>query len=87
MSFLDMIGASDMAYIICLIKNSIEVWKYDPSDTTKTMPKPLFTRGESKKRAFGKTTMSDDGMKYFKKGISNWKMAFNDRGELYDTFI
>ena len=52
------------------------------------MPKPLFTRGETKKRQFGKTTMSDDGMKYFKKGISNWKMAFNDRGgELYDTLV
>ena len=52
------------------------------------MPKPLFTRGETKKRQFGKTTMSDDGMKYFKKGISNWKMAFNDRGgELYETLV
>ena len=50
MSFLDMmIGASDIAYILCLIKNSMEIWKYDPTDITKPMPKQLFTRGETKK--------------------------------------
>jgi hypothetical protein len=88
MSFLDIIGASDIAYIICLIKNSMEIWKYDPADTTKTMLKPLFTRGETKKRQFGKTTMSNDGMKYFQKGISNWKMVFNDRGgDVYGSLV
>ncbi len=89
MSFLDIIWASDIAYIICLIKNSMEIWKYDPADTMKTMPKPLFTRGETKKRQFGKTTtMSNDGMKYFQKSISNWKMVFNDwGGDVYGSLV
>lgn len=88
MSFLDMIGASDIAYIICLMKNSMDIWKFDSADTTKTMPKPLFTRGQKKKRKFGKAMMSDEGMKYFQKGITNWKMAFNNRrGEIYATLV
>jgi hypothetical protein len=50
MSFLlDMIGASDIAYILCLIKNSMKIWKYDLADTMKTMPKPLFTRGKQRR--------------------------------------
>ncbi len=89
MSFLGMIGASDIAYIIYLLKKSMEVWNYDPAeDRTKAMPKPLFTRGESKKRQFGKTTMSDAGMKYFHDGVLNWKMVFNDwSGDVYGFLV
>ena len=80
MSFLDMIGASDIAYVICVLKNNYAFWSYDPTDGgTTTIPKPLYTRGESKKREYGKTTMSKDGMAFFKKGLLNWKKIFNDR--------
>jgi hypothetical protein len=85
-----MIGASDIAYIICQLKNSMEVWKYDlAEDRTKAMPKPLFTRGESKKRQFAaKTTMSDAGMKCFHDGVLNWKMVFNHQsGDVYGSLV
>ena len=88
MSFLDMIGASDIAYyIICVLKNNYAVWSYDPTDrSTPTMPKPLYTRGESKKREYGKTTISKDGMKFFNKGLLNWKKVFSDReGPIYGS--
>ena len=79
MSFLDMIGASDVAYVICVLKNNYAVWSYDPTDPTTTKPKPLYTRGESKKREYGKTTFSREGMTFFNKGLLNWKKVFKDR--------
>jgi hypothetical protein len=53
-SFLDLIGPSDVAYVICLIKNSTGVWSHDPSAVAEddgaevTVPKPLYTRGETR---------------------------------------
>jgi hypothetical protein len=58
-----MIRPSDMAYVICIVKNNNEMWCHDPTDTTKEQPKPLFTRGESKKHEFGKTTWNNNGIK------------------------
>ena len=77
MSFLDMIGPSDIAYIITVLKNSKEVWLHNTSDKSAAIPKPLFTRGESKKRVFGNTTMNKNGQDYFKEGVKNWKTVFD----------
>jgi hypothetical protein len=77
MSFLDIIGPSDIAYIITVLKNSKEVWLHNTADKSATIPKPLFTRGESKKRVFGNTTMNKDGQDYFKECIKNWKKVFD----------
>ncbi len=85
-SFLEMIGPSDMAYVICMLKNSMKVWMHDPTDgNSSTTPKQLYTRGESKKRQFGKSTMSTEGMKFFQEGVKNWKPAFDRRGPLYGS--
>ena len=83
-SFLDMIGPSDVAYVICMMKNSIKVWMHDPTDGT-SAPKQLYTRGESKKRSFGKSTMSAEGMKFFQEGVKNWRPAFDQKGPLYGS--
>lgn len=86
MSFFDMIGASDVTYIICLLKNSMAVWTYDPMDTTKKMPKkPLFTRGESKKRQFDKATTRHAVLQ---EGVLNWRNVFSDwNGEVYGSLV
>ena len=85
-SFLEMIGPSDMAYVICMLKNSMKVWMHDPTDgNSSTTPKQLYTRGESKKRQFGKSTMSAEGMKFFQEGVKNWKPAFDRKGPLYGS--
>lgn len=81
MSFLDMIGASDIAYVVTLVKNSYALWSYDPAGEDEELPKALFTRGETKKREFGKTTMSKDGIKFFQKGMKNWKKTFSARDD------
>jgi hypothetical protein len=84
-SFLEMIGPSDVAYVITLLKNSKDVWMHDPTDKTTVPPKQLYTRGESKKRTFGKSTMSEEGIKFFNEGVKNWKMAFNKNGPLFGS--
>jgi hypothetical protein len=84
-SFLDMIGPSDVAYVICILKNNIEVWRYDPTDTTKEHPKAVFTRGESKKREFGRTTWSNNGIKYYEEGVKNWKRVLDRRQPYFEA--
>ena len=77
MSFLDLIGPSDIAYVITVLKNSKAAWLHNTADNNAPIPKPLFTRGESKKRVFGNTTMNKDGQDYFKEGVKNWKKVFD----------
>jgi hypothetical protein len=83
-SFLEMIGPSDVAYVICMLKNSMIRWMQDPTDGTSSA-KQLYTRGESKKRQFGKSTMSEEGMKFFQAGVKNWRPAFDQKGPLYGS--
>ena len=84
MSFLDMIGPSDVAYVITVLKNSKATWLHNPADTTTAMPKPLFTRGESRKRVFGISTMSDEGHAFFREGVKNWKKVFQHDSSDYE---
>ncbi len=60
-SFLDITCPSDIAYVICLLVNSMEIW-IDALDNTnkdgnkegkKEKRKPRFTAGEGKKQVFG----------------------------------
>ena len=57
-SLLDIITPSDISYMICLIKNSKDVWRQanDDTDLSSKKVRPLFTSGEGKKRTFGDTT-------------------------------
>lgn len=97
-SFLDVIGPSDVAYVIALLKNSVDVWKRDwgedntediaeiaeqDTQTKKTAPKPLFTRGEKVKRKFGRTAWSEEGMEYYKNTLAVWKRMFDRRQAFY----
>lgn len=85
-SFLDIIGPSDVAYVIALLKNSKEVWLQAPKteddeiqEGNKKREKPVFTAGEGKKRVFGETTWSKSGKKYYEFGKSNWRDCFNPK--------
>jgi hypothetical protein len=55
--FLDMIGPRDIAYVICLIKNSMHIWSRVDMDSDQeggtNKARSLFTSGEGKKRKFG----------------------------------
>jgi len=83
-SFLELIGPSDVAYVICLLKNSIGVWNHDPATTEAGPPKPLYTRGENMKREFGRTAWSDEGMDYYNETLKVWKKMFDRRNAFYN---
>ena len=77
-SLLDIITPSDVSYMICLIKNSKDVWSQaidDDEDNSKKV-RSLFTSGEGKKRTFGDTTWNKEGLAYFQHGVDVWKLAF-----------
>jgi hypothetical protein len=80
-SFLDIIGPSDIAYIVSIIKNSKGMWKEDiqmqdlgeeAKDNPEKKLKPLFTCGSGQKRTQGKSLWSLEGMKYFHRAEKRW---------------
>ncbi len=73
-SFLDIIGQSDIAYIILIIKNSKGMWDQDiqmqklgaeAMGNFEKKSKPLSTSGSGQKRTQGKSLWNLEGMKYF----------------------
>jgi hypothetical protein len=72
-SFLDVIGPSDIAYIILIIKNSKDMCNQDiqmqglgaeAMGNPEKKLKPLFTSGSGQKRTQGKRWWNLDSMKY-----------------------
>ena len=74
-SYLDIITASDVAYVLSLMMNSIEVWLKRKTADGKLV-KPLYTSGKGVKREYGVTTWSKSGMKYYRDMKNKWKPAF-----------
>ncbi len=79
-SFLNIIGPSDIAYIVSIIKNSTGMWDQDirmgelgeeAKENPEKKMKPLFTSGSGQKRTQGKTLWNLDGMKYFHRAEKN----------------
>ncbi len=73
-SFLDIIGPSDIAYVVSIMKNSKGIWEQDirmqelgeeAKDNPEKKLKPLFTSGSGQKRTQGKELWNLEGMKYF----------------------
>jgi hypothetical protein len=73
-SFLDVIGPSDIAYIVLIIKNSKDMWDQDlrmhelgaqAMCSQEKKLKPLFTSGSGQKRTQGKSLWNLDGIKAF----------------------
>ena len=74
-SYLDIITASDFAYVLSLIMNSVEVWLKRKTPDGKLV-KPLYTSGKGIKRVYGVTTWNKSGMKYYRDMLNKWKPAF-----------
>ena len=94
LTFLDLIGPSDVSYVISLIENSKEVWSQAVSNGTNVddtaggeggekKAKPKFTTGEGKKRVFGETVWNKSGRLFFQRGVENWRKAFDSTTEEY----
>jgi hypothetical protein len=77
-SILDLISASNIAYVICLVKNSGEVWKQElHQDENEDKVKLLFTTGEWKKWVSGETVWSKVGQDYYYGALTNWHHAYD----------
>ncbi len=90
-SFIDIIGPSDIAYVISIIKNSGEVWDQDVKMKAKgakvmgsreKKKKPLFTKGEGAKRMKGESLGNIEGRKYFASAEAKWREIYNDEEQM-----
>jgi hypothetical protein len=68
----DIIGPSDLVYVVSIIKNSKDMWEQDiqmqeldeeAKDNPEKKLKPLFTSGSGQKRTQGKSLLNLEGMK------------------------
>jgi hypothetical protein len=90
-SFLDIICPSDIAYVICLLINSHEIWidalnnknKDGNKQGKKEKKKPLFTAGEGKKRVFGECMWNEDGKNAYVYALRNWQKAYDPKEPQY----
>ena len=96
MSFLDLITPSDIAFVICVVKNARHVWDQtirkiglvEPviDGETEAKVQPLYTRGAGKKKEQGKSLWSDEGMKYYKCAEKVWRKVYKDETIMADLY-
>ena len=86
-SFLDMIGPSDIAYIAVVIKNGRDMWDQQLNMTEMSAVahgvkearlRPLFTNGKGRKKEKVKSLWNKEGMTYFKWVEEKWKQMYKD---------
>ncbi len=79
-SFLNIIGQSDIVYIVSIIKNSKGMWDQDirvqelgaeAMGNPEKKLKPLYTSGSGQKRTQGKSLWNLEGMTYFHQAEKN----------------
>jgi hypothetical protein len=81
-SLLGTISPSDIAYVLALIKNGKGVWDQDvrmvanPHGSGEKKMRLLFTNSKGKKKLFGKSVWTREGLEYFYRAESNWKKAY-----------
>ena len=85
--FFQLITPSDIAFVISLLKNGMPVWNkkkvlFETDEMKKTKAKTLFSSGEGQKRSFGKTTWSQEGLKYYHKVERAWQEAYSNREQM-----
>lgn len=74
-SYLDIITASDVAYIVSLFNNNDKVW-LNMKTADGELVKPQYSSGKGIKRVYGVTTWNRSGMKYYRDVLKTWKEAF-----------
>ncbi len=87
-SYVDIIGPSDIAYVVAIIKNSGEIWDQDirmKELGDKAMGKqekkmrPLFTQGYGQRRTKGESLWNKEGMRFFSSAEEKWKEIYNNQ--------
>ena len=87
--FLLFVTPSDIAFILSLIKNGMEMWDQarrlqDNPTREEIKALPLFTKGEGQKRESGKAIWNNEGLNFYYTAEKNWKKVYNDKEELLD---
>ncbi len=82
-SFLDFIGANNIAYLLAVFKNGQHMWDQDIRTKAGGEPekkeKPRFSTGEGKKREEGKSLWNNEGKKYFRAMEGKWKKIYDSK--------
>ena len=87
--FLLFVTPSDIAFVISLIKNGMDMWDQsrrlqDNPTLTEINALPLFTKGEGRKRESGRTVWNNEGLNFYYTAEKNWKKVYNNKEELSD---
>ena len=81
-TFLDIITPSDIAYVVALMRNGVDMWT-TPKDANGKKVKPLFTSGEKMKRTFAMNIWNADGMAFYNHALACWRTAFDRNSTHY----
>ena len=87
--FLLFVTPSDIAFVLSLIKNGMDMWdqfrRLQDNPTLKEIKAlPLFTKGEGRKRESGRTVWNNEGLNFYYTAEKNWKKVYNNKEELSD---
>ncbi len=82
-SFIDMITPSNIAYVICLVKNGKDMWDHknrlmESGDDAEKKLRPLYTEGQGKRKELGKNLFINKGVKFFKQAEKKWKETYKN---------
>ena len=87
--FLLFVTPSDIAFVLSLIKNGMDMWdqsrRLQDNPTLKEIKAlPLFTKGKGRKRESGRTVWNNEGLNFYYTAEKNWKKVYNNKEELSD---
>ncbi len=84
-SYVDIIGPSDIAHVIAIIKNSGDMWDQDirmkelggkAMVSKEKKMQQLFTQGYGQKRIKGESLWNKEGMRFFLSAKAKWKEIY-----------
>ncbi len=86
-SYVEIIGRSDIAHVIAIIKNSGDMWDQDirmkelgvkAMVSEEKKMRPLFTQGYGQKQIKGESLWNKEGMRFFFSAEAKWKEIYNN---------
>ena len=84
--FLLFVTPSDIAFILSLIKNGMEMWDQarrlqDNPTREEIKALPFSTKREGQKRESGRVIWNNEGLNFYNTAEKNWKKVYNDKEE------
>ncbi len=90
---MELISPTDIAYVLALIQNGKGVWDQDvkmaanPHGGGEKKLRLLFTSSKGKKRLFGKSMWTREGLEYFYMAERNWKKVYTTKNTFPDYAV